>query len=89
MDEAQEQINKWLEEQKAPELDFGGIYTAKIVEVKDIGVLVVLYPGMPPALVHNSQLDQRKVLGFCSYKQHKFYSYFLMITDSTSFGSRT
>ncbi|GLV40633.1 Polynucleotide phosphorylase [Carabus blaptoides fortunei] len=61
MDEAQEQIQRWLTEEKAPELEFGGIYTAKVVELRDIGVMVVLYAGMPPALLHNSQLDQRKV----------------------------
>ncbi|VEN37554.1 unnamed protein product, partial [Callosobruchus maculatus] len=50
-----------LTTEKAPDLDFGGIYKATIVELRDIGVMVTLYPGMPPALLHNSQLDQRKV----------------------------
>lgn len=61
MDEAQDQIKQWLTEEKIPHLEFGGIYTAKIVELRDIGVMVTLYAGMPPALLHNSQLDQRKV----------------------------
>lgn len=61
MDEANEIITKLLEKEKTPELEFGGIYTAKIVEIRDIGVMVQLYPDMPPALIHNSQLDQRKV----------------------------
>lgn len=61
MDEAEEIITKLLETEKVPELEFGGIYKAKIVEVRDIGVMVQLYPDMPPALIHNSQLDQRKV----------------------------
>ncbi|EFA06447.1 polyribonucleotide nucleotidyltransferase 1, mitochondrial isoform X1 [Tribolium castaneum] len=61
MDEAQEYINKLLTAEKVPDLEFGGIYTATIVELRDIGVMVTLYPGMPPALLHNSQLDQRKV----------------------------
>ncbi|XP_025833160.1 polyribonucleotide nucleotidyltransferase 1, mitochondrial isoform X2 [Agrilus planipennis] len=61
MDEAEEVITKLLNTEKVPELDFGGIYTATIVEIRDIGVMVTLYPGMPPALLHNSQLDQRKV----------------------------
>lgn len=61
MDEAKEIIAKLLEKEKVPDLDFGGIYTAKIVELRDIGVMVTLYPSMPPALLHNSQLDQRKV----------------------------
>lgn len=61
MDEAKEIIDKILTTERAPELEFGGIYKAVIVEVRDIGVMVTLYPGMPPALLHNSQLDQRKV----------------------------
>lgn len=61
MDEAKEMIQKLLDKERVPELDFGGIYTAKIVEIRDIGVMVTLYPSMPPALLHNSQLDMRKV----------------------------
>lgn len=66
MDEAQEIINKLLSAERAPELEFGGIYNANIVELRDIGVMITLYPGMPPALLHNSQLDQRKVTLFFS-----------------------
>lgn len=61
MDEAKEIIQKLLAKDRVPELDFGGIYTAKITEIRDIGVMVTLYPTMPPALLHNSQLDIRKV----------------------------
>lgn len=61
MDEAKEMIEKLQEKEKVPDLDFGAIYTARIVELRDIGVMVTLYPSMPPALLHNSQLDQRKV----------------------------
>lgn len=61
MEEAKEVIDKWLTTERVPELEFGGIYKATVVEVRDIGVMVKLYPGMPPALLHNSQLDQRKV----------------------------
>lgn len=61
MEEAKEFIDKLLAKERVPELDFGGIYTARIVELRDIGVMVTLYPSMPPALLHNSQLDQRKV----------------------------
>lgn len=61
MDEAKEQVDELLKSDRIPELEFGGIYTGKIVEIKDIGVLLTLYPAMPPALLHNSQLDQRKV----------------------------
>lgn len=60
LDEAQETINGWLNSERVPELEFGGIYDATIVEIRDIGIMVTLYPGMPPALLHNSQLDQRK-----------------------------
>lgn len=67
MDEAEEVINKLLSAEKAPELEFGGIYTAKVVEIRDIGVMVQLYPEMPPALLHNSQLDQRKVSEWISH----------------------
>lgn len=61
MDEAKEYIETLLKTDRVPDLEFGGIYTGKIVELKDIGVLLTLYPNMPPALLHNSQLDQRKV----------------------------
>ncbi|CAG2057089.1 unnamed protein product [Timema podura] len=60
MDEAKEMIEEFLTTEREPELEFGGIYTAKIVEVRDIGVMVTLYPSMVPALLHNTQLDQRK-----------------------------
>lgn len=62
MEEAKEMIHEFLTEERQPELEFGSIYTAKIVEVRDIGVMVTLYPNMQPALLHNSQLDQRKIL---------------------------
>ncbi|CAG7821066.1 unnamed protein product [Allacma fusca] len=61
MDEAKELINEFLADEREPELEFGAIYTANIVEVRDTGVMVTLYPNMPPALLHNSQLDQRKI----------------------------
>lgn len=46
---------------KEPTLDFGGIYSARIVEIRESGVMVQLYPTMQPTLLPNSQLDQRKV----------------------------
>lgn len=61
MNEAKEYIEKLMEKERVPDLDFGGIYTARITEIRDIGVMITLYPSMPPALLHNSQLDQRKV----------------------------
>uniref|UniRef100_A0A8D8YS32 polyribonucleotide nucleotidyltransferase n=1 Tax=Cacopsylla melanoneura TaxID=428564 RepID=A0A8D8YS32_9HEMI len=60
-DEARELIDTLLATSSEPQLEFGAIYTAKIIELKDIGVLVTLYPNMPPALLHNSQLDQKKI----------------------------
>ncbi|CRL07195.1 CLUMA_CG020178, isoform A, partial [Clunio marinus] len=61
LDEAKEWIEQLRMTERIPELEFGAIYTAKIVELREIGVMVTLYPSMPPALLHNSQLDQRKV----------------------------
>ncbi|XP_074648257.1 polyribonucleotide nucleotidyltransferase 1, mitochondrial-like [Tubulanus polymorphus] len=61
LDEAKEIIDELLAEEKEPILEFGGIYSAKIVEMKDIGVMVQLHPKIQPVLVHNSQLDQKKV----------------------------
>lgn len=61
MDEAKEMIDQFLKEEKEPELEFGAIYKARIVEMKETGVLVTFYPKMVPALLHNSQLDVRKV----------------------------
>ncbi|KAI5740576.1 hypothetical protein M8J76_005214 [Diaphorina citri] len=60
-DEAKEMIESLLASSSEPTLEFGAIYSAKIVEVKDVGVMVTLYPNMTPALLHNSQLDHRKV----------------------------
>ncbi|XP_058065788.1 polyribonucleotide nucleotidyltransferase 1, mitochondrial [Anopheles bellator] len=61
MHEAKEHLEELLKTEKVPELEFGAIYTAKIVELRDTGVMVTLYPSMPPTLLHNSQLDQRKI----------------------------
>ncbi|GLH01525.1 hypothetical protein R5R35_006657 [Gryllus longicercus] len=61
MDEAKEKIKEFLSSEREPELEFGAIYTAKIVELRDIGVMVTLYSSMAPALLHNTQLDVRNV----------------------------
>lgn len=61
MSEAKEMINQVIKKDREPNLEFGGVYTATIVEIRDSGVMVTLYPSMPPALLYNSQLDQRKV----------------------------
>ncbi|XP_012276003.1 polyribonucleotide nucleotidyltransferase 1, mitochondrial [Orussus abietinus] len=61
MREAKEMIEQILKKDREPTLEFGGIYKAKITELRDTGVMVTLYPTMPPTLLHNSQLDQRQV----------------------------
>ncbi|XP_055594857.1 polyribonucleotide nucleotidyltransferase 1, mitochondrial [Uranotaenia lowii] len=61
MHEAKEYLDGLMKVEKIPDLEFGAIYTARIVELKDTGVMVTLYPSMPPTLLHNSQLDQRKI----------------------------
>lgn len=65
LDEAKEIVDKLMDEKSEPQLEFGAIYKAKVVEIREIGVMVTLYQSMQPALVHNSQLDQRKV--WCIY----------------------
>lgn len=61
LDEAKEIVDKIMADKSEPQLEFGAIYKAKVVEIREIGVMVTLYPTMQPALIHNSQLDQRKV----------------------------
>jgi hypothetical protein len=73
--EAKQMIEKLLGEMKEPELEFGGIYTGKIVELRSNGILIQLYPTMPPVLLPNSQLDRRKVLRKLCRK--RFYFEFL------------
>jgi polyribonucleotide nucleotidyltransferase len=60
--EAEELIHSVLNAQKEPELEFGGVYTAKVVEIRDTGLMVQFYPSMKPVLLPNSQLDGRKVV---------------------------
>ncbi|XP_047369834.1 polyribonucleotide nucleotidyltransferase 1, mitochondrial [Vespa velutina] len=59
--EAKEIIEKTLQKTREPVLEFGAIYTAKIVEIRETGVMITLYSNMLPTLLPNSQLDQRKV----------------------------
>ncbi|XP_046814596.1 polyribonucleotide nucleotidyltransferase 1, mitochondrial [Vespa crabro] len=59
--EAKEIIEKTLQKTREPVLEFGAIYTAKIVEIRETGVMITLYSHMIPTLLPNSQLDQRKV----------------------------
>lgn len=59
--EAESLIKELLASKTVPNLEFGGIYTAKIVEMKENGVMVTLYDGMKPTLIHVAQLDSRRV----------------------------
>lgn len=61
MREAKEMIEEILHKDREPTLEFGAIYTAKIVEIRETGVMISLYPNMMPTLLPNSQLDQRKI----------------------------
>lgn len=61
MDEAIEMVKSLLKKDNVPNLEFGAIYSASIVEIRDIGVFVKLYETHTPTLVHVSQLDARKV----------------------------
>ena len=62
MNEAKEIIQKWLTAERIPELEFGAIYTAKIVEIREIGVMLQIHPDMQPVLLHLSHLDTKKVI---------------------------
>lgn len=78
MAEGKEFISKLLEASSEPTLEFGCIYTAKIVEVRESGVMVTLYNNMHPALLHNSQLDHRKVQSQLLYlfcQEHDYSSF--------------
>lgn len=44
-----------------PEFELGAIYKAKVVKIQSNGVLIKLYSTMKPVLIHNYQLDPRKV----------------------------
>ncbi|XP_031833675.2 polyribonucleotide nucleotidyltransferase 1 [Nomia melanderi] len=61
MNEAKNIIQEALTTQAEPTLIFGDIYTGKIIEIRDSGVMITLHPQMQPILLSNSQLDRRKV----------------------------
>ncbi|XP_011066104.1 PREDICTED: polyribonucleotide nucleotidyltransferase 1, mitochondrial isoform X1 [Acromyrmex echinatior] len=61
MTEAKEIIEGILQKDREPILEFGAIYTARIVEIREVGIMVTLYSNMIPVLLPNSQLDQRKI----------------------------
>ncbi|NXL12612.1 PNPT1 nucleotidyltransferase, partial [Mesembrinibis cayennensis] len=61
MNEAREFIQEICKDDQEVNLEFGAVYTATITEIRDSGVMIKLYPNMTPVLLHNSQLDQRKI----------------------------
>lgn len=61
MHEAQEFISEICKDDQEQQLEFGAIYTATITEIRDIGVMVKLYPNMSAVLLHNSQLDHKRI----------------------------
>ncbi|XP_056147765.1 polyribonucleotide nucleotidyltransferase 1, mitochondrial [Lampris incognitus] len=61
MNEAQDFINEICKDDQEQQLEFGAVYTATITEIRDIGVMVKLYPNMSAVLLHNSQLDHKRI----------------------------
>ncbi|KFO18495.1 Polyribonucleotide nucleotidyltransferase 1, mitochondrial [Fukomys damarensis] len=61
MHEAREFITEICKDDQEHQLEFGAVYTATITEIRDTGVMVKLYPNMTAVLLHNTQLDQRKI----------------------------
>lgn len=61
LNEAESLIEELLVTKKVPNFEFGGIYVAKIVELKENGVMITMYNGMKPTFVHVAQLDSRRV----------------------------
>lgn len=54
-------FDKHLTDKPEPQFELGAIYKAKVVKIEANGVLIKLYPTMKPVLIHNYQLDSRKV----------------------------
>ncbi|KAF7686980.1 hypothetical protein HF521_015373 [Silurus meridionalis] len=61
MHEAQEIISDICKDDQEQQLEFGAVYTATITEIRDSGVMVKLYPNMSAVLLHNSQLDHKRI----------------------------
>uniref|UniRef100_A0A8D1M612 polyribonucleotide nucleotidyltransferase n=1 Tax=Sus scrofa TaxID=9823 RepID=A0A8D1M612_PIG len=61
MHEAKDFITEICKDDQEQQLEFGAVYTATITEIRDTGVMVKLYPNMTAVLLHNTQLDQRKI----------------------------
>uniref|UniRef100_A0A673B575 Polynucleotide phosphorylase 1 n=1 Tax=Sphaeramia orbicularis TaxID=375764 RepID=A0A673B575_9TELE len=67
MNEAQDFISEICKDDQEQQLEFGAVYTATITEIRDIGVMVKLYPNMSAVLLHNSQLDHKRVSKYVKY----------------------
>ena len=61
MAEAELMVEQLITEEKAPEMEFGAVYTGRILEVSARGVMLELHPNMEPVLCHTGQLDARRV----------------------------
>ena len=61
MEEAEERLEQVMLEEKAPELEFGSIYTGKIVSILDRGVMIQLHPALDPVLLPNNQLGNQRI----------------------------
>ncbi|KAM9847629.1 polyribonucleotide nucleotidyltransferase 1, mitochondrial [Aulostomus maculatus] len=61
MNEAQEFIKELCKDDQEFQLEFGAIYNATITEIRDSGVMVKFYPNMSAVLLHNSQLDHKRI----------------------------
>merc|ERR1712212_1065441 len=60
-EEAEERVEQVMQEEKAPELEFGSIYTGKIVSILDRGVMIQLHPALDPVLLPNNQLGNQRI----------------------------
>ncbi|KAI6661030.1 Polyribonucleotide nucleotidyltransferase 1, mitochondrial [Oopsacas minuta] len=61
--EALRTIHTILEQQAVPELEFGALYRAKVLHVRQYGLMVELYPNQEePSFVPNSQLHPSGIL---------------------------
>lgn len=52
--------------QEAPDLEFGNVYTGKVVELQKNGAFVQIHQAISPVFVKNSQLDLKVVSCFKS-----------------------
>ena len=61
MQEAKEFIQKFLEEERIPEFEFGGVYEVTVSDVNERGIFVLMHSELKPVFIPNSQLDATKV----------------------------